>query len=124
METAARVRPDVALIDIGLPGFDGYELARRLRATPHGRRLTLVALTGYGRPEDRARARNAGFDVYLVKPVDPTALANALAAAGAPASADESGDGRRVDVLIASTEDLRKTCDAIAEAARDRSSSP
>jgi two-component system, sensor histidine kinase len=70
--------PDVALIDIGLPGIDGYEVARRLRARG-GRRPVMIALTGYGQPEDRQRATEAGFDALLVKPVDPSALTDLLA---------------------------------------------
>jgi two-component system, sensor histidine kinase len=78
VEMAERTRPDVALIDVGLPGFDGYEVARRVRRLG-GPTMRLVALTGYGRPEDRARARQAGFDAHLVKPVDPQQLPGALA---------------------------------------------
>ena len=74
VEIVRAKRPTVALIDIGLPGIDGYEVARRIRdlgpPQPH-----LVALTGYSRPEDRERASQAGFDAHLVKPIDPTALA-------------------------------------------------
>ena len=70
-------RPDVALIDVGLPGLDGYEVARHARALL-GNRVRLVALTGYGTPDDRARALAAGFDMHLVKPVDPEALTAAL----------------------------------------------
>ena len=69
---------NVALIDIGLPGIDGYEVARRIRALPMARPV-LIALTGYSEPEDRARAREAGFDAHLVKPVDPDALSELLA---------------------------------------------
>ena len=76
---AASVQPDVAIVDIGLPGIDGYEVARRVRATAQGRRITLVALTGYGADNDRRLARAAGFDAYLVKPVTPQSLAAALA---------------------------------------------
>jgi two-component system, sensor histidine kinase len=66
---------DVAFIDIGLPGgMDGYELARRIRSHPMGRDVRLVALTGYGFPEDRAQSRQAGFSRHLVKPVDPETL--------------------------------------------------
>jgi CheY-like chemotaxis protein len=66
---------DVAIIDIGLPGgMDGYELARRIRSHPMGRDVRLVALTGYGFPEDRAQSRDAGFARHLVKPVDPETL--------------------------------------------------
>ncbi len=64
--------PDVAFVDIGLPRMDGYEVARTIRRSDHGESVYLVALTGYGRPEDRARALAAGFDVHLVKPLgDP-----------------------------------------------------
>ena len=66
--------PDVAVLDIGLPTMDGYELARRLRADPRVTHLRLVALTGYGRTHDRERGLDAGFDEYLVKPLDPGAL--------------------------------------------------
>jgi CheY-like chemotaxis protein len=65
---------DVALIDIGLPGMDGYELARRVRADATGPRVFLVALTGYGGESHRARSREAGFDAHLVKPIDLEAL--------------------------------------------------
>ena len=74
---AAEFRPDLALLDIGLPVMDGYELARRLR-TQLGA-IKLVALTGYGQANDRARAKDAGFDVHMVKPVQMDALRAALA---------------------------------------------
>jgi len=70
--------PDVALIDIGLPKLDGYEIARRIVAERSGRRPYLVAVTGYGLPEDRQRTRAAGFDQHLVKPVDPALLDDVL----------------------------------------------
>lgn len=70
--------PDVALIDIGLPGLDGYRLAEAVRSLPGGDAVLLVALTGYGMPEDRARTKAAGFDRHLVKPVDLRELAAAL----------------------------------------------
>ncbi len=80
----ARTRhPDIALIDIGLPGLDGYEVARRLRAAG-GPRPILVALTGYSQPEDRRDAAAAGFDAHLVKPVDPADLARLLTTLGTP----------------------------------------
>ncbi len=63
-------RPDVALIDIGLPGIDRYEVARRIRSASEAHGMLLIALTGYGLPEDRVRAEDAGFDAHLVKPVD------------------------------------------------------
>ncbi len=79
LEMATKFRPDTALVDIGLPGMNGYDLARRWRQTSEGRALTLVAMTGYGRAEDRAEAREAGFDVHLVKPAELGELENLLA---------------------------------------------
>jgi signal transduction histidine kinase/ActR/RegA family two-component response regulator len=70
LRVAAMEKPDVAVVDIGLAGMDGYEIARRLRADPHTCRIGLIALTGYGQEADRQRALDAGFDVHLVKPVD------------------------------------------------------
>ena len=78
LEVARAKDPDIALVDIGLPGIDGYEIARRVRARD-ARRPVLIALTGYGQPEDRRRANEAGFDEMLVKPVDPSAMADLLA---------------------------------------------
>jgi CheY-like chemotaxis protein len=71
---ALETPPDVVFCDIGLPGLDGYAVARRLRAEDWGRRVTLVAVTGYGREEDRRRAELAGFDMHFVKPADPAAI--------------------------------------------------
>lgn len=73
-------KPDVALVDIGLPGIDGYEIARQVRAQMDGTAPRLIAMTGYGQPEDRARAVAAGFDEHIVKPVVLKKLANVLAA--------------------------------------------
>jgi CheY-like chemotaxis protein len=67
-------QPEIALIDIGLPGVDGYALARMARQTPEARATCLVALTGYGRAEDRQKALAAGFDAHMTKPVDPDRL--------------------------------------------------
>jgi two-component system, sensor histidine kinase len=66
--------PDIAVIDVGLPGLDGYEIASRFRQDPQSHRVTLVALTGYGTPEARERSRAAGFDHHLIKPIDPEVL--------------------------------------------------
>ncbi len=71
--------PDVILIDLGLPGLDGYEVARTLRGSAFGKTATLIAVTGYGQTEDRRRSSEAGFDAHLVKPVSPEALARLLA---------------------------------------------
>ncbi|HVX97848.1 MAG TPA: ATP-binding protein, partial [Polyangia bacterium] len=69
LEILDELRPAVALIDLGLPGIDGFDVARRIRARPDGADIRLVALTGYGQPADRAAGRAAGFDAHLVKPV-------------------------------------------------------
>jgi two-component system CheB/CheR fusion protein len=74
LAAAERFRPHVALLDIGMPEVNGYDVARQVRAEPWGAGLYLVALTGLGTPEDRARAADAGFDTHLVKPVDVDAL--------------------------------------------------
>jgi signal transduction histidine kinase/ActR/RegA family two-component response regulator len=78
VQLALSRRPDVAIIDIGLPGINGYEVARRLRALPTSGALALIALTGYGQDEDRRRALQSGFDRHLVKPVDAERLTQAL----------------------------------------------
>ena len=74
LEMLRHERPDVALIDIGLPGLDGYQIARQLRADPAHQGMRLVALTGYGRPEDQKRVLEAGFDAHVVKPIRVEAL--------------------------------------------------
>jgi signal transduction histidine kinase len=79
LERLPSFQPDVALLDIGLPEMDGYELARRLRANPKLKSMRLVAITGYGQTEDRHKARQAGFDDHLVKPADLKRLERALA---------------------------------------------
>ena len=73
--------PDVVFVDVGLPGVDGYEVARRLRARRLGKGVFLVALTGYGQPEDRRRALEAGFDAHIVKPIEPDRLTAVIASA-------------------------------------------
>ena len=70
LELARRNHPDVILLDIGLPGMDGYEVARRCREERDLEKIMLVAMTGYGKEEDRRRSREAGFNVHLVKPVN------------------------------------------------------
>jgi PAS domain S-box-containing protein len=72
-------RPEVVLIDLGLPGMDGYEVARALRASPGGKTAALIAVTGYGQAEDRRRSSEAGFDAHLVKPVSQSLLAGLIA---------------------------------------------
>ena len=75
---ARQFEPDVILLDIGLPGIDGYELARRFRSHAETRGARMIAITGYGQPTDRERSVAAGFDQHLVKPVDPSRLAAAI----------------------------------------------
>lgn len=82
VEAASRLRLDVILLDIGLPGVDGYEAARRIRAQQREMSLMLVALTGWGQEEDRRRSEQAGFDAHMVKPVDFAALTKLLAESG------------------------------------------
>lgn len=86
IERALALRPEVALVDIGLPRVDGYEVARRLRSAL-GSQIYLVAVTGYGQPEDRARALATGFDAHVSKPIDPDAIARLLAQIPPAASA-------------------------------------
>ena len=76
--TARRVKPEIVLLDIGLPGMNGFQLATTLRAMPETRRAHLIAVSGYGQEKDRAMSREAGFDVHLVKPVDPAKLTEAI----------------------------------------------
>ncbi len=78
LQAAADFLPDLALVDIGLPGIDGYEVARRLRADARTQDMKLIALTGYGLAEDKRRVLEAGFDLHLVKPVDLDHLLRAI----------------------------------------------
>lgn len=84
------VRPDAAIIDIGLPGMDGYQVAKRIRNEPHGRDMLLLALTGYDSPSDAQRSAEHEFNYHLVKPVDPEQLARLLS--GAADRSNVSGD--------------------------------
>jgi CheY-like chemotaxis protein len=78
VRAAELYRPDVVLCDIGLPGLDGYGVARKLRANPTTAKARLIAVTAYGQDEDRRRSHEAGFEQHLVKPVDPEALRRVL----------------------------------------------
>jgi CheY-like chemotaxis protein len=79
VDAAARFRPDVILLDIGLPKLNGYDVARKIREQPWGKDVVLVALTGWGQEEDRRRSQEAGFHHHLTKPVDPQTLTKLLA---------------------------------------------
>jgi signal transduction histidine kinase len=78
LEALGTYHPAVVLLDIGMPGMDGYEVAKRIRQQPDFRDVTLVALTGWGQEEDRRRSRTAGFDYHLIKPADVSALKTLL----------------------------------------------
>lgn len=78
LSAAEEFKPEVVLLDIGLPGMDGFEVARRLRAMPAFQKIQLIAMSGYGRAEDRALAKEAGFDEYLVKPIELEVLRDYL----------------------------------------------
>jgi CheY-like chemotaxis protein len=84
IEATERLRPDAVLLDIGLPGMNGYEVCRRIRERPWGKDVFLVALTGWGQEEDRQRSEEAGFDEHMVKPADHDVLMNLLASASRP----------------------------------------
>ena len=79
VEAAARFKPDVILLDIGLPNLNGYDACRRIREQPCGKKIVIVALTGWGKEEDREKSRHAGFNSHMVKPVELTALTKLLA---------------------------------------------
>jgi signal transduction histidine kinase len=79
VEAAKAFRPDVVLLDIGLPKLNGYDACRSIRAQPWGQGMVLIALTGWGQDEDKSRSKEAGFNFHIVKPVDPAGLQNLLA---------------------------------------------
>jgi CheY-like chemotaxis protein len=83
-------RPEVMLLDIGMPRLNGYEVCRRVRQQPWGEEIKIIALTGWGQDEDRRKSQEAGFDGHLVKPVDYNALLELLGSirAGAAQPAD------------------------------------
>jgi len=87
IEAAAEFRPNVVLLDIGMPQLNGYEACRRIRKKSWGRNMVIVALTGWGRLPDQERSKAAGFDFHLVKPVDPALLARLLSSLPSPSAA-------------------------------------
>jgi CheY-like chemotaxis protein len=80
---AATFRPDLILRDIGMPILNGYDTARHIREQPWGKHVLLVALTGWGQDEDRRKSQEAGFDLHMVKPIEPAALEELLASSNA-----------------------------------------
>ena len=81
LDVAAAYRPDLILLDIGMPKLNGYDTARHIRQQPWGKSVVLVALTGWGQEEDRRKSEDAGFDPHMTKPIEPAALEKLLAAA-------------------------------------------
>jgi CheY-like chemotaxis protein len=79
LDAAKSLHPDIAFVDLGMPKIDGYALAQLFRATPELKQIVLVAVSGHGRPEDRARSRHAGFDAHVLKPVDAALVESILA---------------------------------------------
>jgi CheY-like chemotaxis protein len=90
-----RFRPDFVLLDIGMPGLDGYETCRRMRQMACGSDPVVVALTGWGQDDDKQRALSAGFDLHLTKPADPAALERLLADFGR----DVTAGGRTIETV-------------------------
>jgi DNA-binding response OmpR family regulator len=78
----AQVNPDVAIVDVGLPGLNGYQVAQRLRARHGDDNMVLIALTGFGQPDSLRRAHEAGFDEYVTKPIAPERLVRLMAEGG------------------------------------------
>ena len=91
VEAAERLRPDVVVLDIGMPKLNGYEAAMRIRAQSWGKQILLVALTGWGQAEDRQRTQAAGFDVHLVKPLDHAKLMSLLGSLATGPTASPAG---------------------------------
>jgi CheY-like chemotaxis protein len=80
LDIGAKSPPDAVILDIGMPGMTGYEVARRIRQEPWGRDVLLVAMTGWGQAKDKDRAQDAGFDRHFTKPLDPGELQRLLSA--------------------------------------------
>jgi CheY-like chemotaxis protein len=80
LDLASAFAPDVLLLDLGVPGLNGFEIARRIRRQPWGRKVALIAVTGWGQEQDRRRTKEAGFDAHLIKPVGTADLLSALSA--------------------------------------------
>ena len=93
VKLAEELRPEVVLLDIGLPKIDGYEACRRIREHAWGRHMIVVALTGRGLDDDRAMSQRSGFDMHLVKPVEPELLLTVLAATPRGSLREPSEDG-------------------------------
>ncbi len=86
VEAAEEMKPDVVLLDIGLPRMNGYDAARKIRELPGGDAIYLIAVTGWGQDEDRRRSADSGFNLHMVKPVDPVAIEKLLAGLKPPSA--------------------------------------
>jgi CheY-like chemotaxis protein len=84
LQAAQEYAPDVVLLDIGLPGMNGYDVCRAIREQAWGKNIIMIAVTGWGQPEDRAKSKEAGFNAHLVKPVMYEALATVLSTVHTP----------------------------------------
>jgi CheY-like chemotaxis protein len=93
LDLVKQLKPDAVLVDIGLPGMDGFQVAKLIRAEPEHRRMLLVAVSGYGQGEHRSLSTDAGFDHHLVKPIDPAALTQLLASRRAGVATLAPGNG-------------------------------
>jgi PAS domain S-box-containing protein len=94
IEAAQTLLPDLVLLDLGMPGMDGFEVSRRIRMQPWGRKLRIVALSGWAQEDDKARSREAGFDAHVAKPLDPGQLEQLLADCASSALAGSPRDGQ------------------------------
>ena len=125
LEAAARHRPDAVLLDIGLPGLNGYDVCREMRRQPWSAGTRILAMTGWGQQEDRRRSAEAGFDDHLVKPVDFEALLRALGTGGRRSRPAGAGAGRSSALT---TVDSPSTCAAVGRGSAgthdDSSSAP
>jgi signal transduction histidine kinase/ActR/RegA family two-component response regulator len=93
LDVAQNFKPHIVLLDLGMPKMDGYEAARAMRLASWGKETTLIALTGWGQPQDRQQTRDAGFDAHLIKPVSESQLFQALASAGRNKPSGDASDG-------------------------------
>src|SRR6185436_8750458 len=115
IDAVAALHPEVVLLDIGMPGLNGYETARRIRERSDGAAIKLIVFSGWGQPRDRERSQKAGFDHHLVKPVEPGVLQKIIAEGGRrPAP---SGEVRRRVLLVDDNADLCASLTAILELA-------
>jgi CheY-like chemotaxis protein len=92
LDAVRATKPRAVLLDLGLPGIDGFQVAERIRAMPEGANVLLLAISGYGQDEHRRRARETGFDQHFVKPVDPIALCKLLEEGSRPDSRTGTGN--------------------------------